>query len=429
MRKDIVQPLPAIRLRYKIIGVLVWLLCSHWLHAQKPQMSLAEAEERLKQTNLQLLVARGNIQQAEAEVVQARLLPNPVLSVEHNLYNPVNKHPLDVSASAQYTFRLEQQLQLAAKRGKRITLAQSGVHMAEAEYYQLLRDLAYDLRSSYLRYYYSNRQASIYQMRVEELDTLLQRMRQQAANGNIPTTEVTRIEVLQLDLMQRRAELKLELQQSRQQLALLLLLPLDSLPELAEPDVKRQWNPPGLAELLLLADENRQDLRLAGWHMERARQNLRLQKAMAVPDLYLGYTFDRNGSAWQNYNALTVAIDLPLFHRNQGAIQQAQVATRQAGQLAAFQQNQVQAEVQIAYEQSMSYWRVINRYLSHTRLDEYETMLDILLDNFQKGNLGLLQFVDYYGSYSDTQIQYLEMSLMYLQAIENLNYAIGTFIF
>ena len=59
-------------------------------------VSQAEAERLFLQNNLLLIAEHYNVDKAEAEIVQARLLENPVLSLEQNIYNRLNKKYFDV---------------------------------------------------------------------------------------------------------------------------------------------------------------------------------------------------------------------------------------------------------------------------------------------------------------------------------------------
>ena len=54
------------------------------------KLSLEEAVGRFTTCNLSLIAERYNIDMAEAEVIQAKLFDNPVISLEQNIYNRNN---------------------------------------------------------------------------------------------------------------------------------------------------------------------------------------------------------------------------------------------------------------------------------------------------------------------------------------------------
>ena len=49
-------------------------------------LSLKESEQRFSEHNLEVIAERYNIDIAEAQVVQAKLFENPVVSLEQNVY-------------------------------------------------------------------------------------------------------------------------------------------------------------------------------------------------------------------------------------------------------------------------------------------------------------------------------------------------------
>ena len=53
---------------------------------QLVKLNLQEAGQRFSTCNLELIAERYNIDMAEAEVIQARLFENPVISLEQNVY-------------------------------------------------------------------------------------------------------------------------------------------------------------------------------------------------------------------------------------------------------------------------------------------------------------------------------------------------------
>lgn len=66
--------------------------------AQEPplRLSLQDATARFTNHNLELIAERYNIDMAEAEVIQARLFENPVISLEQNVYNRLNGKYFDM---------------------------------------------------------------------------------------------------------------------------------------------------------------------------------------------------------------------------------------------------------------------------------------------------------------------------------------------
>ena len=71
---------------------LLFLLLAGKMCAQQVAgtLTLKEAEQRFLERNLSLIAERYNIDMAQAQVLQAKLFENPVISLEQNVYNRLN---------------------------------------------------------------------------------------------------------------------------------------------------------------------------------------------------------------------------------------------------------------------------------------------------------------------------------------------------
>ena len=71
----------------RLIIILLLLSVYGFLHAQETtalQLSLKDAEKIFLERNLSLIAERYNIDMAQAQVTQARLFENPVISLEQS---------------------------------------------------------------------------------------------------------------------------------------------------------------------------------------------------------------------------------------------------------------------------------------------------------------------------------------------------------
>jgi cobalt-zinc-cadmium efflux system outer membrane protein len=182
------------------------------------------------------------------------------------------------------------------------------------------------------------------------------------------------------------------------------------------------------AELVDSALLNRYDLRTAHSQVELSQSNLALQKALKTPDLLLGANYDKAGNYVRNYNALSIAIDLPFWNRNQGNIKAAQY------QIEANQQLQSQAELQVRNEISNAYRQLLEtdklyKTASLQFTSDYEKLLDGITKGYQNHAISLLEFIDYYETYKNSKLQLNHLQNNRLDALENLNLATGTTIF
>jgi len=183
-----------------------------------------------------------------------------------------------------------------------------------------------------------------------------------------------------------------------------------------------------LQSLVDSAYANRQDLILAQNNLLYNQQNYSLQKAMAVPDLTLGASFDKRGSFVNNASFLNLGIDLPFFNRNQGNIKAAKFSIDQTKVLVQQQTQAVENEVQTAYVKAINTDKMLESVDPAFR-GQFEQLLQSITDNFMKKNISLLELTDFYDSYKENILQLNQLQNDRMQAIETLNFAIGKTLF
>src|SRR5690606_33108163 len=128
---------------------------------------------------LRLLAARLDIGRAEAQVIQARLWPNPTLSVgEVNLWTNAGAEELGSLTgqwgnTAQVAVEVEQLIRTAAKRRKELEKEQVGVAQARTNFENVLRDLKLEFRNRLSELEFTQQQLQIYQRELHHFQQLL----------------------------------------------------------------------------------------------------------------------------------------------------------------------------------------------------------------------------------------------------------------
>lgn len=152
--------------------------------------------------------------------------------------------------------------------------------------------------------------------------------------------------------------------------------------------------------------------------------NLNLQKALAKPDVTVGYSYDRAGSYVNNYHAVTVSMALPFFNKNQGNIKIAENQIEANKQYFAHTQNQLENEVLQAFTKAQENERLFRKIDKKFQTD-FEKLIAGVLENYQKRNLTLIEFTDFLESYKNTVSQLNTLQNNRIQAFENLNFVVG----
>ena len=118
-------------------------------------LTLKEAEQRFLERNLSLIAERYNIDMAQAQVLQARLFENPVISLEQNVYNRLNgKVFLIFGKEGETVVEVEQVIRLAGQRNKQIKLEKINKEIAEYQFEEVMRTLRQELNEKFVQVYF-----------------------------------------------------------------------------------------------------------------------------------------------------------------------------------------------------------------------------------------------------------------------------------
>ncbi|MND44559.1 Cobalt-zinc-cadmium resistance protein CzcC precursor [compost metagenome] len=419
--------------RMLIIGS-VFMLLPFVVLAQTDTLKIShqKAEELFLAHNLQLIAQRYNVEQAKAEVITAKLFDNPQFTYENVFYNPDTKKYFQTSSAdgqGQYQAQLSQLFKLAGKRNKSIQLATTGLKVAEYEFADLVRTLRYTLRTNYHTIYYKQQSAAIYETELNSLKQLLGVYKVQLQKGNVAEKELLRIQSLLYTLQAEQAQVLNELEDVQTELRQLLgvgvttvIVPDDQDEKFATDIVVTKIT---YASLLDSALVNRPDLNVAKTNIDYANINLKLQKAMGVPDLTISASYDLQGSYIKNYNGVGVSLSLPFFNRNQGVIKQAHSRIAQRKAETEVLDNQIKNELSASYQRALRL-AALHKSVDPTFKENFKGLIEQVNLNFQKRNIGMLEFLDFYDSYKVNTLQLNSLTEDLLNTLEELNYLTAT---
>ncbi|WP_349931538.1 TolC family protein, partial [Bacteroides faecis] len=367
-----------------------------------------------------------NIDMAQAQVLQAKLFDNPVISLEQNVYNRLNGKYFDFGKEGEAVVEIEQVIHLAGQRNKQVRLEKINKEIAEYQFEEVMRTLRQELNEKFVEVYFLSKSIGIYEREVNSLQTLLAGMKIQQEKGNISLMEISRLESMLFSLKKEKNEQENDLLTTRGELNLLLNLPGDTQVQLLlDEEVLQQLDLSQLsfADLKAIINE-RPDQKIARSTVNASRANLKLQKSMAFPEFSVKGNYDRAGNFINDYFAIGVSLSVPIFNRNQGNIKAARFSIQQAGVEQEHAANRADMELFTAYT---SLEKAIQLYQS-TNMDlerNFEKLITGVNENFTKKNISLLEFIDYYDSYKETCIQLYEIRKNVFLAMENLNTVVG----
>lgn len=407
---------------------LLFLLLAGKMCAQQVAgtLTLKEAEQRFLERNLSLIAERYNIDMAQAQVLQAKLFENPVISLEQNVYNRLNGKYFDFGKEGEAVVEIEQVIHLAGQRNKQVRLEKINKEIAEYQFEEVMRTLRQELNEKFVEVYFLSKSIAIYEKEVNSLQALLGGMKIQQEKGNISLMEISRLESMLFSLRKEKNERENDLLTTRGELNLLLNLPEDTHVQLSlDEEVLQQLDLSQLsfADLKAIINE-RPDQKIARSTVNASRANLKLQKSMAFPEFSVKGNYDRVGNFINDYFAIGVSLSVPIFNRNQGNIKAARFSIQQAGVQQEYAANRADMELFTAYtslEKAAQLYQSTNMDLERN----FEKLITGVNENFTRKNISLLEFIDYYDSYKETCIQLYEIKKNVFLAMENLNTVVG----
>ena len=362
------------------IWVVVWLAILVAVRAQQPanaparavldnvplqQLSLAGAQRIAFEKNWDLLAAAAGVDAATAQKIVAKEFPNPTFAFSTTYVN-VDNHPNSTSMgntlwerSYDTIFAVNQLFEIGGKRRSRQTSAQAGFESAKAQLLDAKRTLDLAVARAYVA-------AALARENVDVLRQSAATLRQEAgiAEVRLKAGEISESDKTQIEINAERFELDARTAESaaaqaRVALEVLLGMPhpkddcvlTDRLEGLIGPGPGLATNSTGACRPDVIAAE-------AAWR--KAEADLRLQKAMRIPDPTVLGQYDHNPPDFPNSIGFGVGFPLPLWNRNRGNILAATAARDQARLALEKLQAQAVADIAVAllvYEDAAKRWQ------------------------------------------------------------------------
>ncbi|WP_353126386.1 TolC family protein [Parapedobacter pyrenivorans] len=421
-----------------ILPFIYGLLLLDVLHAQPLRDTLeitpAAAETAFIEGNLKLLAGRLEINESQALLIQARVWPNPTITInEVNLWNNHGAEELgritdNWGNHSQLSVGIEQLIQTAGKRKKAIAMAKTSVDIAEHDFADLLQSLRLELRTRLAALYYSQKRLSLYHQQLEQLRVLLAAYQRQVQQGYVSQSEYLRLQASEMALMKTIDDIREENIEAQQTLQSMLGSAKHQILVVSEPanlptlEYIKSLSADGLVTRAL---ENRPSLKTATLQAGYAEQQLAYERAQRIPDLTLSIGYDRGGNIMRDFIGLGVSVDIPVFNKNKGNIIAAQTSVERRRLLASHQENEVKAAVLQAWHALM---------LTAERLERFDTTYETDLDrmaeshhrSFASRHTSLLEYLDSLWAYLEGKDLLLETYESLLAQYETLQFTVGS---
>lgn len=399
------------------------------IQTQAQNITLDNLEAAFLQKNYALIANKFNVDRIDAEIIQEKLWQNPTLSIsEVNLWKTYNveEQPYlfgKYGKNQQISVELEQLIETAGKRKKRVAIKELEKNSALFEYEELLRELKKELRQTYFSLARIQSEKKELQNSVDLFEQMMTQYQRQADLKNVPKADFYRLQTELIGLQKDQIELE---NQEIEYINKLRLLTQNSDLNVNEIDFSR-FNSHSKSipfNAKQLAKEQNIALKKQENEINLAEKQLILEKAQRTPDLTFQMNYDRGGNIMRDFVGVGVSIDLPIFNTNKGNIKASEIVLNQQQ----ITKNALHSELDISIDRLQNQINQLDKALIQwKKLNNQEqlTMIDNYKKHLQNKQITLLEFIDFTQAYRESQKAYLDLLENYQNTFEELNYIVG----
>jgi cobalt-zinc-cadmium efflux system outer membrane protein len=394
------------------------------------QTTVAAAVDEALQHNLTLLAERSNLTIAEAQVVGARLRPNPVFSfgADHLDLLGTGFDASNNGGPPEIAWRVDVPFERGGKREARMALASAARTAAEARFLDAVRALRQDVTLASIDLMAAQATRRVVGDTLGTYEDLVRVNRARVAAGAIAPLEATRSNVAMLQFRANVVRADLEVAASAARLKVLLGRSVGDPLELADTLADRDATPsPEASALESLAVDARPDLRALQLSQARSVADLRLQEALGRVDYLVGAEYRRQQGIAGRSNSLGVFFSTPLAvsNRNQGEIARAGAERDQIERQIAARRAQVVADVRTALHEYAT-TRDLVASIERDMLAPATQARDTSLYTYRAGGTTLLEVLDAQRAFNDVTQSYIDAQASLRRASARLNAAVGS---
>ena len=362
-------------------------------------LSLADASRLAYERNWDLLAAKSGVDTATAQMLVAKEFPNPTFSYSTaRIGSYDNSTPEGNSLwrrSYDTIFAVNQLIEIGGKRHDRKVSAEAGIKGAQARFHDARRLLDQGVAKAYVAALLAGENARVLNESAGMLRHEAEIAQRRLSAGDISDSDEKQIEN-NADIFDLQAK-SAEAAAVQARIAVEILL--------GEPQPKGSWTPADtLAQIAvppLPLNESktnglRPDVLAAQADLNQSKSDLRLQKAMRVPDPTFSALVEHNpfgGSFPDDTVGIGVSFPLPLWNFNRGEIKSAEATTDKNALALAKAQAQAAADVANARSEFTEASERLTRYQNQI-LPKSQTVRKSVAFAYEKGGLSLVDLLE-----------------------------------
>lgn len=341
--------------------------------------------------NPRLSAALARIEGAEGERLQASLMPNPQAMLEiENFGGEDDQESFD---GAETTLGLEQEIEVAGKRGKRTEVADYGFQITQQQAIAEALSLLAEMEYAFMRVAIATERLALAEKRVSLADETHETVKKRVSAAAASDIQHTKADIEQSAAQLEKSKAEAELTEAKSILASLL-----GTPSISVDDMQVQAGLEGLPDLpdraaLLDAVRNTPQARAAEFTKMRATSQLDLARAQGVPNPTFGLGVRRFNENDSTALVAGVSFPLPVFNRNQGSVKAAKAGIIEADAMARQQDLDLQQSAIAAWEKLAAAHKEAEAYQSDM-VPSAERAYSQASEGYSAGRFSFLDLLD-----------------------------------
>lgn len=371
-------------------ALALMLACAVLLaNVKASSITLEESIRRVENFTPLLKSAEAELEQYEFLTKQQAQYVNPTLAFDAE--NVGGSDVYSGTDAAEYTLSLEQKLELGAKRSKRKQAAAIDQKEANLKLARTRELLVSTTQKRFLDVVLAQRFSELAAKRLEAAQKAAQAVNTRQEMGAANALDKHRMEIaVSLETIKHQ-EAEQKLQSARERLCMLWGARIPDF-ELAELNLSIPDTIPSLDQILASLTQTL-SWKMNELELERKQSLVEIEKSAAYPDLTIsaGRRWLRadDAEAWN----VGIAIDLPIFNRNQHAIAAATAAGRMSNHTVAANRQRLEEEISRIYSAIETAWAA-SRNLSQNTIPMANETYNLVSEGYELGRYEILYLLE-----------------------------------
>jgi len=400
--------------------------------AAQTVLTWPDVRARLQATNPTLLAGQIGIDESRATETTAYLRPNPLFSI--TLDQVGNTESGNIFSASTLSTAVSYLHERQHKRELRRDSAQGATAIATSAQADLERNLIFTLRAAFVQVLQAKAFRTLAQDNLTNYDQVLGLSRDRLRSGDIAQIDLDRLELQRVTYESDVQTAEVNLRTAKIQLLRLLndqTTPVEQFDVSGPFDFVAPAQP--LDEFRRIALAVRPDLRAALQAIEKAKTDHQLAFANGSvdPTISVDAGFPSISQAYLSYQpplhqfvGVGVGVPLRIFDSNQGEKRRTELDITRNERLADAARLLVYSDVDTAYATVVSTVTLLQPYKDRY-LDQATRVRDTVTFSYQRGGASLVDFLQSQQEYRAVQVSYVNLVAAFLNAVNQLNLAIG----